>query len=118
MSDSHPERTIPTAHAIAARLTALHQQHPSRTISDLLAAASTDIVGASTVYSDEELQRILSPRHFVAVRRTPGGPAPEETRRAVASSRAQLEADGAWWAGVTGALSRAEHQLAARSAAL
>ena len=34
--------------------------------------------------SEDALQRILSPRHFVEVRRTLGGPAPEETGRAVA----------------------------------
>ena len=107
-----------TAHAIAARLTELHQQHPARTIADLLSDASSELLGAPILYPDEELHRILSPRHFVSVRRTPGGPAPEETRRALAASRAQLEADAGWWTGATGALSRAEQQLAARAAAL
>jgi len=43
--------------------------------------------------SDDDLQRLLSPEHFVAVRRTLGGPAPEITAEAVRQSRGLLEAD-------------------------
>ena len=43
-----------------------------------------------------DLQRILSPRHFVEVRRTLGGPAPEETARALAASRGLIGRDHAW----------------------
>ena len=41
-----------------------------------------ELLGAPLAYSDEALAEILSPRHFVDVRRTLGGPAPEETARA------------------------------------
>jgi argininosuccinate lyase len=107
-----------TAHAILSRLTDAHQQDPEKPISQLLAEASKEIAGSAITYSDAELERILSPRHFVNVRRTPGGPAPEETRRALAASLAQLAADAGWWTGVTDALSKAERLLAERSAAL
>jgi hypothetical protein len=38
----------------------------------------------------------VSAREFVEVRRTPGGPAPEETARALAVSRDLLNRDRAW----------------------
>ena len=64
------------------------------------------------------LAEILSPRHFVSVRRTPGGPAPEQTARASAASTAQLEADRAWLKTAADALLAAERRLAERSQAL
>ena len=38
----------------------------------------------------------MSPRHFVDVRRTLGGPAPIETSRALEQAGAALDADRAW----------------------
>jgi argininosuccinate lyase len=107
-----------TAHAIAARLIAARQQDPARPLSALVADASRDLVGVPLEYSEAALAEILSPRHFVAVRTTPGGPAPEETARAIAASRAQLEADRQWWTNATDALASAERRLAERSAKL
>ena len=80
--------------------------------------ASTEVLGTPLHYSDAQLTHILSPRHFVEIRRTFGGPAPEETGRAAAESRGKLQADEAWWRAAGDALSEAEHTLAARSAAL
>src|SRR6185437_9201701 len=65
-----------TAHAISARLIAARRQHPDRSLGQLVAEASSDLLGAPLSYSDERLAEILSPRHFVEVRRTLGGPAP------------------------------------------
>jgi len=79
---------------------------------------SCDLTGVPIAYSDEELARILSPRHFVEVRRTLGGPAPEETARAAAASRELLDADEAWLVRTTDALAAAERKLADESAAL
>jgi argininosuccinate lyase len=79
---------------------------------DLLAEASRDLIGMPLSYSEQELATILSPRHFVTVRKTPGGPAPEETARAAAASRLQLETDEGWWRSATGALAEAERRLA------
>ena len=50
-----------------------------------------------STYTDAQLAQILSPRHFVEVRRTLGGPAPEETARAADVLAALLEADEPWW---------------------
>jgi argininosuccinate lyase len=107
-----------TAHGVAQRLISARQREPARPLVDLLAEASTDVLGAPLKYSEADLARILSPRHFVEIRRTLGGPAPEETARAAGVSRRQLEADEAWWSGAIDALAAAERTLAGRSAAL
>jgi argininosuccinate lyase len=106
------------AHAIAAHFVGGRQRQPEQSFGELLRAASAEVLGAPLDYSEERLRHILSPRHFVAIRKTHGGPAPEETARAAAASRARLAADQAWWTSVTGALAEAEQTLASRSAAL
>ena len=97
---------------------AARQREPQRPLVALLAEVSRDVLPEPITYSDSELARILSPRHFIEVRCTPGGPAPEETARAIRASRQQLEADEAWAANARGALATAERKLAAESAAL
>jgi hypothetical protein len=54
----------------------------------------------------------------VDVRTTPGGPAPVETTRAIAESRARLDADQIWWQSATDFLWAAERRLRERSAQL
>ena len=107
-----------TAHGIAARLIRGRETDPQRRMTDLLKAASTELLGAPLVYSEEALAKILSPRYFVEVRRTLGGPARDETARAARASRQQLGADQAWWSNATDAIGQAERTLAERSAAL
>jgi argininosuccinate lyase len=87
-------------------------------LSALLADVSGKVLGAPLRYADEVLATILSPRHFVAVRTTPGGPAPEETAHAIAESRVRLDADRGSWRRAADALTAAERMLATRSAAL
>jgi argininosuccinate lyase len=67
-----------TAHAIAA------------------AFVSGDPSAALERYTRDELASIISARNFVEVRNTPGGPAPAETARALASSRERAAADREW----------------------
>jgi len=107
-----------TAHAISARLVRGRQGDPKRPLSELLANASTELLGTPLTYSEKQLDEILSPRHFVEIRRTLGGPAPEETARAARASRHQLVADEAAWSQAAEALAKAERLLAERSAAL
>ncbi len=107
-----------TAHAIAGRLMAAQAADAGRPPAELLAEVSRGLTGAAIRYSEEELAEILSPRHFVNVRRTWGGPAPEETARATQASRIRLEADGAWLGQASEALQVAEARLAGSSAAL
>ena len=106
------------AHAISARFAAGSQAAQGQSPSAILEEASRDVLGTHIVYTDEALALILSPRHFVTSRRTWGGPAPDETRRAASVSVARLGADRAWLERATEALDAAEQRLAQRAAAL
>jgi argininosuccinate lyase len=107
-----------TAHAITTQVLKVRTQHPEAKLTDTLAAVAFELRGRPITYSEERLREILSPRYFVTVRRTPGGPAPEETARAVEASDARLAADRAWLGERRAALEAAGEQLDARSAAL
>ena len=89
-----------------------------RQLAERLAEVSDEVLGSPLKYSDAALAEILSPTHFVRVRKTPGGPAPEETAEAVSLSLAELEADRSWWTNTTRALSESERRLSERAAAL
>ena len=104
-----------TAHAIAARLATAPAGYP---ISKLLAEVSTELTGMPILLSDDALSTTLSPQHFITVRRTPGGPAHEETSRAISASRDQLAADERWHSASANALLEAESTLRQRTAAL
>jgi argininosuccinate lyase len=81
------------AHAITSRVIAASQREPQRALSALLADASSDLLDAPLSYTDQRMHQILSPRHFVDVRTTFGGPAPSETARAIGVSREALARD-------------------------
>jgi argininosuccinate lyase len=106
------------AHAIASRLVAARRRSPEKSLSALLAEATTGVLEKPLPYSDRDLENILSPRHFVSVRKTYGGPAAEETASALEASTLQLNADQAWWTGRMTALTDAERRLADRAQAL
>jgi argininosuccinate lyase len=118
------EHAIPfrTAHAIAA---ALHRAYdddagaatgvaPGAT----LAAVSRELLGAPLEYTDARIAQIMSPHHFVDIRRTPGGPAPDETDRARAVSQLALAADRDWLSDARARLAAADGRRQQRSAAL
>jgi argininosuccinate lyase len=107
-----------TAHAIAGRFIAAHATAAKAPLAQLLSEVSVGVWKAPIHYSEEALATILSPRHFVSVRRTWGGPAPEETARAAQVSRAHLESDEKWRRETTDALRSAEARLRGRSASL
>jgi len=107
-----------TAHAIAAKLLQVRRERPDAPLGAVLSTVSGDLLGVPLQYSDAQIAEIMSPRHFVEVRKTPGGPAPEETARALQASRAQLAADSSWLEGRRDAIARASEQLKIRSAAL
>ena len=64
------EHGIPfsAAHAISAKFVAARQQDPDRPLASILEAASGQVLPSPLVYSEEALERILSPRHFVMIR--------------------------------------------------
>jgi argininosuccinate lyase len=96
------------AHRIAARVLETRRLEPQAPPSAVLASVSSDVLGAPLQYTDAQIAEILSPRHFVSVRRTLGGPAPEETGRALEEQTGVLELNRAWLAGTREALRAAE----------
>jgi argininosuccinate lyase len=100
-----------TAHGIGGLLLKARTEDPGASLAEALAKASAALVGHAIHYSDEQLDLIMSPRHFVSVRRTHGGPAPDETARAVAEQRQLLERDGVSWRTRRDELARAEQEL-------
>ena len=107
-----------SAHGIASRLVSRAGQQGAGGLSDLLREVSLEVLGQSVDMGDESLTRVLSPRHFVEVRTTPGGPAPGETARAIAASRLRLGEDDAWLKSRIERLHGAEGELAAAVASL
>ena len=106
------------SHAIAARMAAAGRERPDASLSASLSAISQDVLGAPLHYRDEEIAGILSARHFVEVRRTHGGPAPQETIRALGDARRLLDDDRGWLAHTRQALAAADTRLHLRCAAL
>ena len=105
-------------HAIASRLIARASAGGGERPADLLRLISAEVLGRPIELDDATLATILSPRHFVEVRTTPGGPAPSETSKAMQESRRTLEADRAWLSGVSSRLTGAEEMLKAAVKAL
>ena len=106
------------AHAIAALLLKARNEDPAASLSSALSKASTAILGHALEYTEADLQRIMSPRHFVDVRTTHGGPAPSETRRALDASAAVLASQRAAWKARRDRLAHAEAQLKSGAQAL
>ena len=84
----------------------------------MLREASQDVLGREILYDEAALVEILSPAHFVDVRKTPGGPAPSETLRAGQASRDGLARDREWIAGRRATLQRASEDLKRAAAAM
>jgi argininosuccinate lyase len=80
-----------TAHAIVVAL--VREARPDEALSERLARATRAALGREIRIDDAALAVLLSPEHFVAVRRGPGEPAPEATTVALAQSTSNLEAD-------------------------
>ncbi|HEX6215402.1 MAG TPA: lyase family protein, partial [Vicinamibacterales bacterium] len=107
-----------SAHAIAALLLKARTEDPSSPLSSALAQASKETLGRALEYTEADLQRIMSPKHFVEVRKTHGGPAPAETERAIAESARLMQRDRDAWAARRARLNQAETLLTAKARAL
>ncbi len=107
-----------TAHAITAQVLKVRASRPDAKPTETLAAVAFELIGRPITYSEERLHEILSPRYFVSVRKTSGGPAPEETARAVEASMLCLAAGHECLAGRRQALAAAREDLSARSSRL
>jgi argininosuccinate lyase len=101
------------AHTIAARLIAARRESPDAPLAATLRDVSSTVTATPIVYSEPALAEILSPAHFVEVRKTHGGPSPSETLRAIGESRKILDADQEWLRETRDRLRRAEQALSA-----
>jgi argininosuccinate lyase len=114
------EHALPfkTAHAIASRLQVARCRDASVSLATTLADVSAEVLGRPLRYRDVQLQQLLSARHFVEQRTTYGGPAPAETARAGAASRAVLQQDREWLDDARAKIAAADAQLTQQAAAL
>ena len=114
------DRGIPfrSAHGIATAFVRARAEAPQGTAVDVLRAASTEVLGAPIDFSTEELNEALSPKHFVEIRRTPGGPAPAETTLALGESRNRLQDDRRWLEERVDRLREAQSELQRRAQSL
>src|SRR5688572_2202371 len=99
------------SHAIAGRFSVEAQKQPHDQWPAVLAQVVSEESGARIDYSAEQLAQILSPAHFVEVRRTPGGPNPELVAAAIRASRDRLAADQGRLKARLEKLKRAEEEL-------
>jgi argininosuccinate lyase len=83
-------------HSIAARLIEKVRRDPQASLATALAEVSAAVTGRALTYDDAKLREILSPRHFIEIRRTLGGPAPELTGAAIEASKKLLDGDRSW----------------------
>lgn len=81
------------AHRICARMAAAGE---GADLAGTFQAACQEDLGRSLPYDVDRLREVLSPRHFVECRKTPGGPSPEVVQFDLASLSAQLVRDADW----------------------
>jgi argininosuccinate lyase len=111
------ERGVPfrTAHAIAGRLSGSCGSKDAASLAAMVRKVSQEAFAMPLEITESEVTEIMSPRHFVHVRRTPGGPSPVETSRALTAAGAVLDADRAWLAGAAASTAAADERRRARS---
>jgi argininosuccinate lyase len=100
-----------TSHAIAARFVAACAARPGEPKTAVLREVSAALLEQPVSLDEAELARVLSPRNFVEVRTTHGGPAPSVTKAAIGVSGASLAQDRAWLAERRRHLQEAERAL-------
>jgi argininosuccinate lyase len=100
-----------TGHAIAARLVAESARRPGEPRSQVLREIAMSVLGRSLDFDEVRLTEVLSARHFVEVRKTPGGPSPSVVAQALGHSRDVLSSDSKWLSVTRSKLERADQQL-------
>jgi argininosuccinate lyase len=106
------------SHGIAARMVRWLHEAPSAPASELLRAAAKELIGREIVIDEGALATLLSPEHFIEVRKTLGGPSPDVTKAALADSRTLLDLDRATSEALRAKLQASEAKRAAALAEL
>jgi len=94
------------AHHAASAVVEQMRSNPGASLADVVAAA-TAANGREVQFADAELARILSPEHFVEIRRTAGGPSPQVVAAAVTASQAAADRDALTLTGIRTSLATA-----------
>jgi argininosuccinate lyase len=100
-----------TSHAIAARFVAACAARPGDPKAVVLREVSASLLESPVTLDEAALATILSPRHFVEIRTTHGGPAPSVTKAAIDVSGTALTRDRDWLSGRIQHLREAEQAL-------
>ena len=100
-----------TSHAIATKFVEGCMKNPAAKRGDVLREATSAVLGRAVGMNDADLERTLSARNFVNVRRTYGGPSPAVTGPAIEASRRRVAEDRALHDEAIGRLRKAEQDL-------
>ena len=100
------------AHSAVARTVGARHETSALSVSELLTTTIRELIGQQIPLTEATVARWLSPEHFVAVRRTHGGPAPDVTAAALEVASARLQRDDELAANHRAALDRADRDLA------
>jgi argininosuccinate lyase len=107
-----------TSHAIAARFVAACAARPDEPKTSVLREVSAALLEEPVSLDESTLARVLSPRNFVEVRTTHGGPAPSVTKAAIGVAGDCLTRDREWLAGRLRHLQEADQALGQAEQAL
>ena len=114
-----PTTMLDTPNKLTIGPSTIGDSHPhAAALSVSLSKVSAAVLGHSLDYSEDALQRIMSPRHFVEIRTTYGGPAPSETARALGASKQVLASRRSQWQNRRDQLRQADQDLRARVSSL
>ena len=86
------------AHHIVAESVKSAIEKRSEITQEILQSSARKITGSELSLTPDDLKKTLSPENFVNIRKIYGGPAPEETRRAVIIQRKDEVNDEQWFA--------------------
>jgi argininosuccinate lyase len=99
------------AHSIVAKSVHAAIEQGGEITHPILQTSAREILGRELSLSADDLQQTLSPENFVGIRTIYGGPAPEETRRALKVEREFSETDEQWFAEKTAFLDNSIQNL-------
>jgi argininosuccinate lyase len=117
-TDEHGQTQATDEHGQTQATDEHGQTRSSVSLAAVLRDVSREVTGKEIVYTDVRLAEILSPRHFVEVRKTHGGPSPSETARALGVSEVCLAGDDQWLADARQRLTDAGDALTRAATAL
>lgn len=99
------------AHHIVAKSVKDAIEAQSEITHGILQAAAREVIGKELSLSAEETRQAMSAENFVNIRKIYGGPAPEETRRALSVEREYEKADEKWFSEKSNNLKNASDKL-------